>query len=119
MVDGRAQPRSSGSEWTNWRLWPESVAGLWRRSLQFRTVAITVGLTTIAILLSGIYLSVSVSNNLFQAKFAGRHARVNEIRKLLLAFPVALDYGRGVHSGGRAKSVAAEHRVVVRYGPTT
>jgi two-component system sensor histidine kinase MtrB len=56
------------SDWTQWRLWPQRIVVLWRRSLQFRTTAITLGLSGIAVLLAGVYLSVSVSSNLFDAR---------------------------------------------------
>ena len=61
---------SFAGEATQWRLWPTQIARLWRRSLQFRTIVITLGLTSIAILLTGVYLSTSVSNNLFEARLA-------------------------------------------------
>ncbi|MET1020369.1 MAG: MtrAB system histidine kinase MtrB [Microterricola sp.] len=55
-------------EWRSWRSWPQQIGRLWRQSLQFRTVLISLGLSSVAILLTGIYLSTSVSNNLFQAR---------------------------------------------------
>ncbi|TCO39168.1 two-component system sensor histidine kinase MtrB [Rathayibacter tanaceti] len=50
------------------RLWPRRVLGVWRRSLQFRAVAITVLLSGIAIGSTGVYLSYSISDNLFQSR---------------------------------------------------
>ncbi|MGG7463910.1 MULTISPECIES: MtrAB system histidine kinase MtrB [unclassified Plantibacter] len=55
-------------DWSDWRSWPGRIAGQWRRSLQFRTVAITVGLSGLAILLTGAYLSFSIGNDLFQSR---------------------------------------------------
>jgi two-component system sensor histidine kinase MtrB len=49
-----------------WREVPGRLAALWRRSLQFRTVLITLGLSTLAILVIGLYISFSVASNLFQ-----------------------------------------------------
>ncbi len=49
-----------------WREVPRRLAALWRRSLQFRTVLITLGLSTLAILVIGLYISFSVASNLFQ-----------------------------------------------------
>jgi len=51
-----------------WRSWPQQLRSQWRRSLQFRTVAITVGLSGLAILLTGAYLSFSIGNDLFQSR---------------------------------------------------
>ena len=45
-----------------------ALAALWRRSLQFRTVIITLGLSGLAILVIGLYISFSVASNLFQAQ---------------------------------------------------
>ncbi|GAA3892499.1 two-component system sensor histidine kinase MtrB [Leifsonia kafniensis] len=50
------------------RTWPRRVAALWRSSLQFRTVSITVVLSGLAILLVGVYMSVSIGNDLFQSR---------------------------------------------------
>src|SRR6185312_17307866 len=53
-------------EW--WRQVPSTLASLWRRSLQLRTVAITVLLTGVAILVTGIYMALSISNDLYQSR---------------------------------------------------
>lgn len=50
------------------RTWFRRVAALWRSSLQFRTVGITVVLSGLAILLVGVYMSVSIGNDLFQSR---------------------------------------------------
>lgn len=52
----------------SWRETPRRLAALWRRSLQFRTVLITLGLSGLAILVIGLYISFSVASNLFQAQ---------------------------------------------------
>ena len=51
-----------------WRELPARIAGLWRSSLQFRTVTITVALSGVAIMVVGIYMSASVGNDLFQSR---------------------------------------------------
>jgi len=50
----------------SWREQPRRLAALWRRSLQFRTVAITLALSSLAILVIGLYISFSVASGLFQ-----------------------------------------------------
>ncbi len=52
----------------DWRAWPRRVVGAWRRSLQFRTVVITVGLSAIAVVATGTYMSISIGNDLFQSR---------------------------------------------------
>ena len=48
--------------------WPADVARLWSRSLQFRTVVITVCLSGVAILVTGLVISYSVGNDLYQSR---------------------------------------------------
>ena len=52
----------------SWRDVPGRIAALWRRSLQFRTVLITLGLSGLAILVIGLYISFSVASGLFQTQ---------------------------------------------------
>jgi len=54
----------------HWRLWPVLLGRTWRRSLHFRTVTISVVLSGMAILLVGVYMSVSVGNDLFQSRLS-------------------------------------------------
>ncbi|RXZ67202.1 MtrAB system histidine kinase MtrB [Agromyces albus] len=49
-----------------WRALPRQLAALWRRSLQFRTVIITLALSSLAIFVIGLYISFSVASNLFR-----------------------------------------------------
>ncbi|NUU04735.1 MtrAB system histidine kinase MtrB [Leifsonia sp. C5G2] len=51
-----------------WRQAPGRIAHLWRRSLQLRTVAITLLLTGVAILATGVYMALSISNDLYQSR---------------------------------------------------
>lgn len=61
MPEGRASIRGAG----RWRDDLRRLAAFWRRSLQFRTVMITLALSGLAILAVGLYLSFSVASNLF------------------------------------------------------
>ncbi|MGW9629830.1 MtrAB system histidine kinase MtrB [Agromyces sp. NPDC055520] len=47
---------------------PRRAAELWRRSLQFRTVVITLALSGLAILVIGFYISFSIASNLFKTQ---------------------------------------------------
>ena len=58
----------TGFGWRSWRSWPRQIASTWRSSLQFRTVGITVLLSGVAIALVGVYMSVSIGNDLFQSR---------------------------------------------------
>jgi two-component system sensor histidine kinase MtrB len=47
---------------------PSRIARLWRRSLQLRTVVVSMALSGVAIVLVGIYMSFSISNDLFASR---------------------------------------------------
>jgi two-component system, OmpR family, sensor histidine kinase MtrB len=51
-----------------WRDWLSRSLRLWRTSLQFRTVAITVVLSIIAVTIISGYMSLSIATNLFEAR---------------------------------------------------
>src|SRR3954452_12815888 len=53
-------------EW--WRQAPSRTARLWRGSLQLRTITITLLLTGAAILVTGVYMALSISNDLYQSR---------------------------------------------------
>ena len=54
--------------WRDWRSWPDSLASLWRRSLRFRTILVTLALTALAILVACIWMALAIQNDLFQAR---------------------------------------------------
>lgn len=51
-----------------WRSWPGRVLGLWRKSLEFRTIAITVILSGIAVTVIGASISISIGNNIYDQR---------------------------------------------------
>ncbi|MFG6445078.1 MtrAB system histidine kinase MtrB [Microbacterium sp. P06] len=54
----------------DWRSWPTRLTSLWRRSLRFRTVLLTVGLTAVAILVACVGMALAIQNDLFQSRLA-------------------------------------------------
>ena len=52
----------------DWRDWLARARRLWRTSLQLRTVAITVALTTVAVTIISGYMSLSIATNLYEAR---------------------------------------------------
>ncbi len=56
------------SAWQAWRDWPQRAARLWRRSLQLRTVAITIALSSLAIVVASGYMSYVIGNDLFDSR---------------------------------------------------
>ncbi|GAA5039166.1 MtrAB system histidine kinase MtrB [Microbacterium fluvii] len=71
---GAAQATASSARrpalggWRDWRAWPDSLAGLWRRSLRFRTVLITLALTALAIMIACVWMALAIQNDLFQSR---------------------------------------------------
>lgn len=59
-----ANPATRAVGWA--RAQSRRIGTLWRRSLQFRTVLITLGLSSLAILVIGFTISFTVASNLFQ-----------------------------------------------------
>ncbi len=53
---------------SQWRTWPRRIARGWRKSLQFRTIVITVALSAVALAGTGAFVSFSISNDLFQSR---------------------------------------------------
>jgi two-component system sensor histidine kinase MtrB len=52
----------------DWHAWLERLAKLWRSSLQLRTIAATLALSSVAIGVIGAYMSFSIGTNLFDAR---------------------------------------------------
>ena len=68
---------------------PARVTRVWRRSLQFRTVAVSMALSGVAIILVGLYMSFSISNDLFAS-------RLNQVLSESQRAQVAAHVGIGV-----------------------
>jgi len=51
-----------------WRAWPRRVTELWRRSLRFRTIVVTLGLTAVTILVACVWMALVIQNDLFQSR---------------------------------------------------
>ncbi|MDD7945063.1 MtrAB system histidine kinase MtrB [Microbacterium sp. NE2HP2] len=51
-----------------WRSWGRRLARTWRRSLRFRTVAITLGATALTITVALVWMSLAIQNDLFESR---------------------------------------------------
>ncbi|REJ06536.1 sensor histidine kinase [Microbacterium bovistercoris] len=56
------------ASWRDWRSWPRSVVGLWRRSMRFRTIAVTLLLTSLAIFITCVAMALVIQNDLFESR---------------------------------------------------
>lgn len=54
--------------WRHPSTWAEGTSRLWRRSLRFRTVLITLALTALAILVACVWMALAIQNDLFQSR---------------------------------------------------
>jgi two-component system sensor histidine kinase MtrB len=52
----------------SWRTWHAQIAGLWLRSLRFRTVVVTVAFSSLAILVACVWMALAIQNDLFQSR---------------------------------------------------
>ncbi|WP_424447292.1 MtrAB system histidine kinase MtrB [Microbacterium arborescens] len=51
-----------------WRSWARRLARTWRRSLRFRTVAITLGATALTITVALVWMALAIQNDLFESR---------------------------------------------------
>ncbi|MGV2983008.1 MtrAB system histidine kinase MtrB [Microbacterium sp. AGC85] len=54
--------------WRDWRGWPETIGTLWRRSLRFRIISITLLLTSFSIFVTSLIMALVIQNNLFESR---------------------------------------------------
>ncbi len=80
--------RTAVTDWQDWRAWPESFAALWQRSLRFRTIVITLGATTFAVLVAGALMALAIQNDLFQSR---RDQVLTDSRRALSSAQATLD----------------------------
>jgi two-component system sensor histidine kinase MtrB len=52
----------------DWRGWPTVLAQLWRRSLRFRTLSVTLLLTALAIFVTCVTMALVIQNDLFESR---------------------------------------------------
>lgn len=53
---------------SDWRGWPTVLAQLWRRSLRFRTLSVTLLLTALAIFVTCVTMALVIQNDLFESR---------------------------------------------------
>ena len=71
-----------------WRSWPDTLSGLWHRSLRFRTLVLTIALTTLAILVACVWMALAIQNDLFQSR---RDQALGDARRATIAAQDTLD----------------------------
>ena len=74
--------------WRHPSTWVEGSSRLWRRSLRFRTVLITLALTALAILIACVWMALAIQNDLFQSR---RDEVLDDSRRAAVAAQATLD----------------------------
>lgn len=67
-ITGVSATRGHVPWWRLWRAWPADIAGLWRRSLRFRTLLVTIGLTALAVVVACVWMALAIQNDLFASR---------------------------------------------------
>lgn len=65
---GVTATRTPLTGWRHWRAWPGNIAMLWRRSLRFRTIMVTLGLTALAVIVACVWMALAIQNDLFVSR---------------------------------------------------
>lgn len=65
---GVTATRTPLTGWRLWRAWPGNIATLWRRSLRFRTILVTLGLTALAVAGACVWMALAIQNDLFASR---------------------------------------------------
>ena len=65
---GVAASRAPLTGWRHWRAWPSNVSTLWRRSLRFRTILVTLWLTALAVVVACVWMALAIQNDLFVSR---------------------------------------------------
>jgi two-component system sensor histidine kinase MtrB len=67
-ITGVTATRTPLTGWRHWRAWPGNIAALWRRSLRFRTILVTLGLTALAVIIACVWMALVIQNDLFVSR---------------------------------------------------
>ena len=65
---GVTATRTPLAGWRDWRTWPGNIAALWRRSLRFRTIMVTLGLTALTVIVACVWMALAIQNDLFVSR---------------------------------------------------
>lgn len=68
MIAASSATTTTVALWRDPRGWPEVIADLWRRSLRFRTISITLLLTSFAIFITSLIMALVIQSNLFESR---------------------------------------------------
>jgi two-component system sensor histidine kinase MtrB len=64
----RTAPATGRITIVDWRSWPDRVTVLWRRSLRFRTVVLTLALSALAIVIACVWMALAIQSDLLESR---------------------------------------------------
>lgn len=94
-----ATSRRPAAGWRDWRAWPDELVRLWRRSLRFRIVLVTLTLTAAAVLVACVAMALFIQNDLFVTR---KDQALADARRATTAAQETLD-NAAVQSGDSAQ----------------
>ena len=68
MPPARTAPATGRIAIVDWRSWPDRVTVLWRRSLRFRTVVLTLALSALAIVIACVWMALAIQSDLLESR---------------------------------------------------
>lgn len=68
MPPARTAPATGRITIVDWRSWPDRVTVLWRRSLRFRTVVLTLALSALAIVIACVWMALAIQSDLLESR---------------------------------------------------
>ncbi|MGA7149286.1 MAG: MtrAB system histidine kinase MtrB [Microbacterium sp.] len=99
---GVTATRTPLAGWRDWRTWPGNIAALWRRSLRFRTIMVTLGLTALTVIVACVWMALAIQNDLF----ASRQTQVlRDAQRATAAAQTTLDSATAQSDGAQLQNV--------------
>ncbi|ROQ36610.1 two-component system sensor histidine kinase MtrB [Frondihabitans sp. PhB188] len=96
-------PAAPWRTFSDWRSWPGRVLGLWRKSLEFRTILITVLLSGIAVTVIGASISISIGTNVYdqrRTQIESESQRATQLAQNIFDTATSTDSGNQVELDG-------------------
>lgn len=99
---GVTATRTPLTGWRDWRSWPGNLTALWRRSLRFRTILVTLGLTALAVIVACVWMALAIQNDLFVSR---KDQVLLDAQRATAAAQVTLDSATGQSDGVQLQNV--------------
>ncbi|MBB2976309.1 two-component system sensor histidine kinase MtrB [Microbacterium endophyticum] len=92
------------------RTWPETLSRLWRRSLRFRTLVITIVLTAFAILVACVWMALAIQDDLFASR---RDQALEDAQRATLSAQTTLNAAEAEGDSAKVSNVMSNVRTIL------